>query len=56
MFNEYGTIQGAKIVTVAGLVLKLLLHVPQTGETTYWKDLAIEVVDMDSVKNRQDFG
>lgn len=40
----------AKILTVAGLVLELLHHVPQTGEKTYWKDLAIEVVDMDSVK------
>jgi putative hemolysin len=36
--------------TVAGLVLHVLNHIPRTGEKINWRDLNIEVVDMDGIK------
>jgi putative hemolysin len=39
-----------RILTVAGLVLELLDHMPETGERIYWHDLILEVVDMDRAK------
>lgn len=36
--------------TVAGLVLAVLDHVPRVGERLAWKELQLEVVDMDGVR------
>lgn len=36
-----------EVTTVAGLVVALLGHVPDTGETVDWKGWRLEVVDMD---------
>lgn len=36
--------------TVGGLVLKLLEHIPQSGECVEWKDFKFEIVDMDGAR------
>jgi putative hemolysin len=36
--------------TLAGLVLALLNHLPERGETVTWKDWTFEVVDMDGLR------
>jgi putative hemolysin len=36
--------------TIAGLLLALFEHIPQTGESTTWRDWYFEVVDMDGVR------
>ncbi len=33
--------------TVAGLVLSVMGHIPKAGEVAYWRDLRLEVLDMD---------
>lgn len=40
----------AEYRTVAGLVLKELDHIPQTGESLTWNDFHIEIVDMDGAR------
>ena len=36
--------------TVGGLVLKLLEHIPQSGECVEWKDFKFEIMDMDGAR------
>lgn len=36
--------------TVDGLVLNLLEHIPQSGESVQWKNFSFEVIDMDGAR------
>lgn len=36
--------------TLAGLILEQLEHIPHTGESIYWADFKLEIVDMDGAR------
>ena len=36
--------------TISGLILELLEHIPQSGETVSWRDFDFEVLDMDGAR------
>ena len=36
--------------TIGGLILELLEHIPQSGETVSWKEFDFEVLDMDGAR------
>ena len=37
-------------LTVGGLLLKELQHIPQSGESIHWNNFHLEVVDMDGAR------
>lgn len=49
-FDSEELYETAEYTTVAGLVISQLEHIPQSGETTTWKDFSFEVVDMDGAR------
>ena len=49
-FDSEELYESAEYTTVAGLVISQLEHIPQSGETTVWKDFSFEVVDMDGAR------
>ena len=49
-FDSEELYETAEYTTVAGLVISQLEHIPQSGETTVWKDFSFEVVDMDGAR------
>lgn len=36
--------------TIGGLILELLEHIPQSGESVIWNGLKLEIIDMDSAR------
>ena len=38
------------IITLSGLILQQLGHVPKTGELLQWNDFLFEIVDMDGAR------
>ena len=53
-FLEYFEIEDENISnnynTISGLILELLQHVPKEGESINWKNLSLEIVDMDGAR------
>lgn len=53
-FLEYFNIEDDNISTayntISGLLLELLQHVPREGESVEWKDLNLEIADMDGAR------
>lgn len=49
-FDSEDLYESAEYTTVAGLVISLLEHIPQSGETTKWNNFTFEVVDMDGAR------
>lgn len=46
-FDMEDEMQDYEYTTVAGLILDSLGHIPEIGECLEWKDLSLEIVDMD---------
>ena len=36
--------------TVGGLILEMLEHIPQSGETLKWNGFTFEIIDMDGAR------
>ncbi len=49
-FDEERLYEQGSYNTVSGLLLELLAHIPQTGETVSWNGFMFEVVDMDGAR------
>jgi putative hemolysin len=49
-FDIEDAADAASVNTIGGLVLKALNHIPNAGEKIQWRNLHIEVVDMDGVR------
>lgn len=53
-FLEYFEIENDEIAnnynTISGLILELLQHIPKEGESLQWKNLNLEIVDMDGAR------
>ena len=53
-FLEYFEIEDENVSnncnTISGLILELLQHVPTEGEALEWKNLNLEIVDMDGAR------
>ena len=53
-FLEYFNIENETVSnnynTISGLILEILQHVPLEGESIKWKNLNIEIVDMDGAR------
>jgi len=51
LYFEIGSIkEWESINTVGGLILHLMHRIPKAGEKVNWKDLDLEVMDMDGIK------
>lgn len=48
--NKYTEEESNKYQTLAGFVTYLFGHIPRSGESVYWQDVQIEVVDMDGLR------
>ena len=49
-FDIEGSPELENINTIAGLILQELNHIPKTGEKIVWKNMELEVLDMDHIK------
>ena len=49
-FNQQELFEKSDFHTLGGLILQLLQHVPQSGETLEWNGFMFEVVDMDGAR------
>ena len=49
-FNQQELFEKSDFHTIGGLILQLLQHVPQSGETLEWNGFMFEVVDMDGAR------
>jgi putative hemolysin len=49
-FNRSDLFDDSEYLTVGGLILQYLQHIPVSGETLQWNDFTFEVVDMDGAR------
>ena len=49
-YFKRGNLYNNEYITISGLILDLLGHIPKTGETVTWNSFVFEVVDMDGAR------